>query len=1004
MRRPTLARLLPCVALVALLQASCSQTPASVPLRSLERSGKLTLLCLDLASPGKVGYSLEDCQARRLSDAGNEVHLYAMVNQTTRGEVVLLDVPNTAVIDSNPASPGYNFLQVGALPIDIVTTPEATATFVATTEANRPGIYAMPSKKLLGSPSLTSWPACALPARPGAMTMLVAPHEGLCPGPNYAAEHPAASAGPTNPDADLSKEQQHPGARKLLVSLPTEGEMLVLDAQTILDRAPGSFDLCPIERRYKLDSALPDTVDLSSDPPPGDLCPERPAGSTADFCPVRKPRTVDYPSNYTSFPVAFAKADSVVYVADQKAPVIHAYDMADPCAPAQLPPLLPSSFDQPWRPVTTRALAVSPFTSDNKRFLYAVDDIDGSAMIFDITPGSGDRSPQVRSRPEYFPFSPRDRLNLGAPIQDITFVQQDYFPFDVGDGNKLSGVRCDPTGKDDGTPGRSSQFLPAPDLSDGAGPSRLRGVFGLVALSSGQLSIIDVDDYDAACRRANDKTDLPDWVTGCDDVPTGDPAAPCATSINDAPYATAEGTCRAVVRHEIRSRNYVVDNPTLGRHQANFPSPTLTINGASLLTDQDDSANEEAKKNPKLLGPLKTSKAGEVVDSPIWQIPNADPADPTPQAATRNFAVPDLRDPRAAISQGWSVTFEGPLPGTVGKVGRIVRADATPIDPVTFDPLPEGSTTAPDANATEDRWLLDPSGSFCYAGVHDTGLARLEGSRLLKDRADEAALQTFAAQHRDWFEVTNPLLDEEDPYWGSASAQCSYLKCRAFYGSSDAPTDNRSLQIVAAKNDQLRLRPPMDPQYEGGQLKSYKLRHLDPPPECCFPTLSSYQVRAGQTWVAAGTAVGFLHRTTLGDDGRCALLGVDSATGEVCDPSFSTRTGRIYEVPAEVTGQGLTRASTGRFYTDPYTFHNPYLHFLIYAGAEPSLRGMTFSWQTSGGFEPLEIGLGRGSVQVAPQSLFYHPALGTELLVTDGALQGVLSVDLYSLTIVRNFL
>ena len=57
----------------------------------------------------------------------------------------------------------------------------------------------------------------------------------------------------------------------------------------------------------------------------------------------------------------------------------------------------------------------------------------------------------------------------------------------------------------------------------------------------------------------------------------------------------------------------------------------------------------------------------------------------------------------------------------------------------------------------------------------------------------------------------------------------------------------------------------------------------------------------------------------------------------------------------------------------------------------------------SGGFVPLSIALGRGSPLVAPQAIYYHPVLGSNLLVTDGALQGVVLVDLYQLAVSNSF-
>jgi hypothetical protein len=973
MRPRRLLRFLPGGALLALALASCSQTPASVPLRSLERSGKLSLLCLDLGAPDRVGYSLEDCQARRLVErpdgSRHEPRLYALVNQTTRGEVVLLDVPSTSVLDTNPSSPGYNFLQVGAQPVDIVTTPESTASFVASAEANRFGLYALPSHKLLDRPSLLSWPACSLPARPGAMTLLVSPHEGFCPGPNYAVDTLGDQGDPAHPNGDLSQEQQRPGARKLLVALPTEGELLLVDAQALLDRPPGSFDPCPIERRFQLDASA-DAAVLPGEPPPGDECPARPATSQASVCPVRAPKNVDYPASQRSFPAAFARAEGTLYIADKATPRIHALDVSDPCAPAALPPLLPSSFDQPWRPVVTRSLAVSPVTSDNKRYLYAVDDQNGSVMVFDVSTDASARTPLVRSRPEYFPFSPRDRLSLGAPVQDLLFIQQDYFPYD-SEGVKIPNLRCDPS--DPSAPGAA--YAPNSDLSSGAGPFQLRGTFGLAALTTGQLVVIDVDDLDAACRRPRPDLSLPDWATGCDDTcgerDESGACVACVSSLSSSPNASGEVTCRAVVRHEIRSRNYLVSSDTLGRNAPSIALPTLSVNSAALRTDQDD-ASDEARQNPKMLGPAPEADRG-------WTLQDGTPLEANPALATRNFLVPDTREPRTALTQDWAAVYEGVIPGTAGKVGRLLFRESDPAK----------------------RGLYDPSGNFCYLGIHDQRLARLDGHRIYP-REEFQKLDAFARVHADWVEISNELLDEEDPYWSSVGDQCSFLRCRAAFGTAQAPTPNRSFRIREVYHDRLLI-DPLDPQAPPGAPVTVP----DPTrggapldPDCCFPTLTSYQIRGGATWIAVGSASGYLHRTTLGPDGRCVFLGVDASSGELCDASFLTRTSRIYEVPA-ING---ARDTTPRSHDDPYTFHNPYFFSLIYEGSQPSRRGMAFTWSTTGGFRALEINLGRGSVQVAPQAMVYHPALGTEILITDSAFQGVMSVDLFRFAVIGNFL
>ena len=87
----------------------------------------------------------------------------------------------------------------------------------------------------------------------------------------------------------------------------------------------------------------------------------------------------------------------------------------------------------------------------------------------------------------------------------------------------------------------------------------------------------------------------------------------------------------------------------------------------------------------------------------------------------------------------------------------------------------------------------------------------------------------------------------------------------------------------------------------------------------------------------------------------------------------------------------------------PFTFHNPQLFFVLYPGTSPSRRDMSFTFRMVNGFQALTIPLARGSVQVAPQSMISSPALGSQVLITDGAQQGVLTIDLNSLAVSRQF-
>jgi hypothetical protein len=972
----------------------CSQTPTAVPLRSLERSGKLSLLCLDPVAGPQVGYSLDDCQARRAATkaggSGQTLKLFSLVNQTTRGEVAMLNLTDSTVFDADPSTPGFNFLPIGSEPVDIVTTPESTASFVATAEVSHQGIYALPSTRILaGRPTIRSWPACSLPSRPGSMAMLVSSGEATCASPSFATDTLGDKGNPAHPQGDLSLETQQPGVRKLLVAMPSEGDLLVIDAQKLLDRTPGSFDPCPIERRLKLNIELPATTTLPAGAD-ADQCPLRPASTASPICPVRGPQTVTYQGDFKTSPSAFAQAENRVYISDSKAPVIHVLDLTDPCSPVEQAPLLPSSFDNPSRPVFTSSLAVSPVTSDGKRYVYAVDAQDGSVMIFDVSEGSGQRTPLTRSRPEYFPFSPRDRLNLGAPVQQIIFVSQEYY-YDLN-GSKVGGIVCDPTtAYDANAPTAASSYQTATDFSDGARPSRLRGTFALAALTSGQVAVIDVDDYDAKCRQYNDAryaagftTDqqgadakaavLPDWQTGCDTVCSDDKCTSCNSTATSFPGASGEASCRVVVPHELRSRYHISSSTNVGSHQPGFVSfPILNYQGSALATNSTD----DGLKHPRLLGPASGSsnvsigKQGLVVS-----------LSPNPSVSDNNYVLADIREPRAAIDQSWALTYEGVIPGFGGKVGRLTLGNKDP----------------------KTRGLIDSSGGFCYRGVHDEDAARVDGLPFYPDRTNRDGLDSFAKAHADWLEITSDILDESDPYWSGTSA-CSYVSCRATFGLADTPTAARSIRIREAYQDRLLLGPdgsqpylvpdattPVDPNNPDKATAAT----LDP--GCCFPTMVTYQVRGGATWIAAGGVSGFIHHTTIGDGGRCIDQGIDPQTGVVCDPSFATRTGRAFEVPNSPAKPDIQP------HDGAYTFHNPNFFSVVYAGAEPSRRDMAFVWQMSGGFVPLEINVGVSSIQVAPQAMYYHPVLNTEVLVTDGALQGVVTIDLGTLAVNRDFL
>jgi hypothetical protein len=309
------------------------------------------------------------------------------------------------------------------------------------------------------------------------------------------------------------------------------------------------------------------------------------------------------------------------------------------------------------------------------------------------------------------------------------------------------------------------------------------------------------------------------------------------------------------------------------------------------------------------------------------------------------------------------------------------------------DPCDESGKTADPNYISPNRGFFDSNASFCYAGAHDEAASIAEAVRLgFLSARDSAQALDWGRGHSDYVEVTSDLLDEDDPYWTTEGLSCSFISCRATFGTQAAPTINRSFRITQAYDDRVltAYEPIVDvtrsaPDGTGPEIDT----------ACCFPTLVTYRLRGHQTWIANGSTTGFTHHVApVGPNGECADLGMNQ-NDEECDATFRTRTSREYEVPAGTT------SSVG--FDDPHVFHNGQFFSVIYPGSQPTQRDMGFSWHETGGFVPLSVGVGRGSSLVSPQAMFYHPSLGTSVLVTDGAQQGVVEVDLLQIAVTNVF-
>ncbi len=962
------------IGLLAAGSAACTETPISVPLRSLERSGEVSFVCV---GPGGEGRDIDTCP-----DFEGDARLYALVTQTLRGEVAVVDLSAGRVVDSDTSTPGFSFLPVGESPVDIVSTPGGVASFVGVGGVGREGIFALPSTCLRGAArDLTTWPACSLPAAPGEMRVLVDPADetgavrSSCDvAPSVEAATPGVALSATREDcpADLALETVNPGRRKLLVEMPSLGGLALIDAQELLDRPPGSFDPCLVERFIPLDVQLPAT----------DVTQKVPSDLAAPGC---VPEEINYgpvPGGFLPQPSGVEVVDGRLYVADLGAPVIHVIDVNDPCEATELPPLLPVSFESPNRVVTTRKVAVSPATRDGRRFAYAIDDFEGSVMVFDVTPGSSDRTPLVRAGAPLLPFEPPDRIALTAPARDITFALRDEPVADPETGVATVGTLCDPH---PGASALAAKYRTSGDFTTGARPRKLRGVFGFVALSSGQVVVVDVEDWDAACRRPifTNSADEEDF-RGCSGDPS-DVAFYTQSGAADGPRTTSgEMSCRVVDPHRTRSASFVLTSGEFGARGPSLRSfPRLQAPlGGTIAT-----GGEAGSLAPRMLavdfeGPGGTSTPAEVYVSNARYARGAAPPnnlDVEPGSAEALSLGLMLQQPRAFADEDVRVEFEGAV---------------TAERPTGF--LEVGASGAASI-------LRDADGAFCSRGVEDEALAEEVAAGL---GVPATALSAYAKRHSDYVQITSSVRPEGDRYWQETaplvcdqSGKAAFLSCRAFFGTVETPSAARDLRVVQAWQDRLIVEAR-----EGGPGVIDQIA-------CCFGGAAlKYRVRAGNQWILRGDRSGFRHDVTTDANLRCVrdcnprrgklrsrALEISSSTCTASDCAIGAATDE--DVACVVSG-GNAVSPTGA--GSECIFQNLQYRFAIYRGNAPSERDLAFTFQTAGGFTPVLANLASQTAAVSPQSMAFVPQIG-QIAVVDGAAAGLVLVSLDSISVSRLF-
>lgn len=1044
------------VVIAAAILFACSQSPTSVPIRTFERAQRMDVVCLRLFGNDDrpilpEGLEQENCSPVPSDVNGGGLHnqLFALVTQTTRGEVAVVDLSAGFIVDQNRAVPGINFLPVGAIPTDIVTAPDGKMAFVASAEPNKPAIYGISTRRILGDiegrpadpdgpVTLSSWPVCALPQNPGALAIV--PRRAAAATGDAGTGEGGADAGDAGTDAGATTDGGPayeivavlPGDRRASAKVITldprpflRGSNLLADGGPVL--AGGSLESCDkyITSAVELagEEVLPDTfekgpkwddgvkwvdggVDLDCKGPlpslscgPACKCGTPLPEGGADAA----PGTVTYPTcidtaDAGAVPlelgpvdpprlVAVARDDQTLFIADEGVPLIHVVDLSTPGETRELPPFVATSLVDPSRVVSVRSLAVSPPTRDFKRFLYAVDRKEGSLMVFEITDiATAPRSPMVRPHPELNPFQPPDRLAFNAPAVAVAFARHD-FPLARIDGTRevsaKSGVLCNPN-PNVGTPGEGQRandpgFYYRSGKDDpgvAIGPARLRGIFAMATLSDGQIVTIDIDDWDAPCRRPQSLTggtgggtttvDAGAGVTLTDNndlaVPQPEPGADDLDPYH-APTAAAESTTDerffpVAAPHRVRSAAFLRDDPRTGRHIPFLTAaPTIDRNGTPLpLIGEGSDATPRIHPTP---------------DGPISG----------PIGVRFSHEVPDVH-----FDQDWTVQYEGALPGFEGVAATLETSDGD-----------------------QSVIMRQPQARFCSQGVEDWAVSG--------DRANLVAIALAASQRPayaeridrrmvDYVQVMDDILPAEDPYWSlNDERQCwagindpkqRHDVCINAYGQSASGIEQsleRDFPILEAYDDRLVL--GRFATLPGNQ--SREIVYKDPSNaahlrlmRCCFHHQVKFRVRTGSQWLTIGNIVGMLNHIVRGEGGRCV---------QSCNPREKLLNARAPAIPFAPAGAPVP----GR--DSPLAMRNPSMSFFIENGSRGGAdavpeRDTLWRFQARGQFLPLVINLAAQTNAVNPQSMRFVETLG-QVAIVDAASQGLVLIDLGSVAVAR---
>jgi hypothetical protein len=508
---------------LALAALACSPPPPPAPPASFDRPESLAFFCWDKSAQAVT--TIANCTPEEPASGEEDFgrppepfEMHAVVAQTGTGEAAVVQLTGDddndppGIVDSDVRLPGFTFAAVGDVPAAVVTprgdpsftyvvSRGSSAIHVVDTASFRSGLGALVETYEAGGEHLET------ESRPAAMVL--------------------------TPQEDA-----------LLIALPELGQIARV-AIVGRELAPAEF--------FDLAVDIPAPVDASA-LAPGELPPEYAYTCSLDAAlrtpPILPPRAAEAPVDARPIPWAFAvdEETGVVLVADRGLPIIH---VIDPTTMTELDPIVVS--------VPTRDLAITPRvpalpaqTERTERFVYAIDETDGSVLAVDYTDPARGSYGAVLAVNIAEPF---DRLDVPFPARALEVVTPGYAP--AGD---LS-------------------FCTSPSE---AGPGSLHGVFLAVATTEGRVRFFDVFDLDTSCRGVG-----------------------CAT----AGSAETEDSIVAIGRHRPRIGEYVDEGVIV------TPDPTWESEGAGSSNIEENGAASDPGLYPALVPVTCPDRLGRVFPS-----------------------------------------------------------------------------------------------------------------------------------------------------------------------------------------------------------------------------------------------------------------------------------------------------------------------------------------------------------------------------------------------------